>query len=147
MPPRYSYLGLILIGVAVASVGGYVYVSPILFPAQKTTSSVKIIHIPEYSSRPPSDWHNFTDLSSPTFQYPVNITVTIGVNNTIEWINDDNVAHTVTSFQVPAGASTFNSDLIFEGKTFTTTLTVPGEYRYFCAWHNWLAGVITVKPT
>jgi len=74
------------------------------------------------------------------------MTVTIGVNNTIEWINDDNVAHTVTSFQVPAGAATFNSDLIFQGKTFTTTLNTPGVYKYFCAWHNWLAGVITVKP-
>jgi plastocyanin len=73
------------------------------------------------------------------------MTVVIGVNNTIEWVNDDNQAHTVTSLQVPTGASTFNSEFVFPGKTFTLTLTVPGVYKYVCAWHNWLAGQITVK--
>jgi len=143
--PRYSYVGLIIIAIVAAGLGGYFYVLPALFPVQKTSSPMTVIHIPKYSSMPPSNWHNFTDLSSPTFHFPINITVTIGVNNAIEWINDDNIAHTVTSFDVPSGALTFNSDLIFQGKTFITTLTVPGVYKYFCAWHNWLAGQITVK--
>jgi plastocyanin len=135
---------LIIVVVTAASLGGYVYVAPALFPAHRIPMTV--IHIPPGSSRPPSNWHeNFTNPSSSTFQYPVT-NVVIGVNNTIEWINDDSVAHTVTSFQVPLGAPTFNSDLVFPGKTFTTTLTVLGVYKYFCAWHNWLGGEVTVQP-
>jgi hypothetical protein len=145
MLPRYPYLALIAIAVVVASVGGYVYASSVLFPVHRNSPPMTVIHIRKGSSIPPPNWVDFTNLSSPTFHYPVNITVTIGVNNTIEWVNDDDIAHTVTSFLVPSGASTFNSDLIFQGKTFTVTLTVPGLYKYFCAWHNWLAGQITVK--
>ena len=131
-----------------AIIGAYILPSLLSHDMPQTTSStpMTIIHIPPHSSLPPPNWHNFTDLSSPNFQFPFNTTITIGINNTIEWINDDGVAHTVTSFQVPTGASTFNSDLIFPGKTFSVTLTTPGVYKYFCAWHNWLAGVITVKP-
>jgi len=139
-------LGLIIIAVVAASLGGYFYVYPALFPPQKTTLPMTVIHIPKGSSIPPTDWHNFTDLSSPTFHYPVNMTVTIGMNNTIEWINDDPIAHTVYFFQFPPGASNLpQSGLILQGKTFTVTLIVPGVYKYFCAWHNWLAGQITVK--
>ncbi len=142
--PRYTYVSVILIAIVAGSVGVYFFVVPALFPAPKLT--IYVIHIPTGSGYPPPNWHNFTDLSSPGFRFPINKTVTVGVNNTIELINDDGVAHTVTSFQVPSGAPTFNSDLILPGKTFTTTLTVPGVYKYFCAWHNWLAGEITVKP-
>ncbi len=144
MTTRYLPIVLIAVTVGAAFVGVYAYAL-----AQKPSQlspPMTVIHIPKYSSVPPASWHNFTDLSSPTFQFPVNKTVVVGVNNTIEWVNDDSVAHTVTSFQVPTGASTFNSDLILPEKTFTVTLTGPGVYKYFCAWHNWLAGVITVKP-
>ena len=146
MLPRYSYLILIAIVAVAATVSGYVYIAPVLFP-QKSSAPMTMIHIPKGSSFPPPNWHNFTDLSSPTFHYPFNFTVVIGTNNTIEWINDDGIAHTVTSLQVPSGASTFNSGLINPGKTFTDTLTIAGVYKYTCAWHNWLAGVITVKQT
>jgi hypothetical protein len=81
-----------------------------------------------------------------TYRYPFNFTVILGINNTLEWVNNDSVAHTVTAFIVPPGAAAFNSGLIQPGKTFTATLTVPGIYKYTCAWHNWLAGQITVKP-
>ena len=146
MVPHNSYRALIILGVIVASVGVYFYVATVLLPSQKTPSPMVPIHIPKYSSIPPGNWHNFTDLSSPTFPYPFNFTIMIGFNNTIEWINDDSIAHTVTSLQIPPDAPTFNSGLIEPGKTFTLSLTVPGVYKYTCMWHNWLAGVITVKP-
>lgn len=140
MLPRYSYLILIVIVAVAAVAAGYVYVVPLLFSQKSPT----VIHIPKGSSIPPPNWHNFTDLSSPTFHYPFQFTVVIGTNNTIEWVNDDNIAHTVTSLQVPSGAATFNSALINPGSTYQTTLTVVGVYKYTCAWHNWLAGIITV---
>jgi plastocyanin len=70
----------------------------------------------------------------------------IGVNNTVEWINDDGVGHTVTALVAPNDQSKFNSGLILAGGTFNVTLTVPGVYRYTCAWHNWLAGQVTLDP-
>lgn len=144
MLSRYSTLGIVLISVtATGTVAGLMYISAALSPGQ---NEVTTIHIPPGSGIPPPNWHNFTDLSSASFQYPVNITVIVGINNTIRWINDDQAAHTVTSFQQPREAPTFNSGIFSHGQTFTVTLTVPGVYKYFCAWHNWLAGVITVKP-
>jgi len=106
-----------------------------------------IVHIPLGSHNTPEFWQwGNENLSSPSFHFLVNITVTIGANNTIEWTNDDTSAHTVTALIVPTGASYFDSGLVNPGKTFTTRLTVPGTYKYACVWHNWLAGVITVKP-
>lgn len=147
MLSRYSVYGLILVAVtAAASTTSFAYITP-MFASQKT-SPMKIIHIPIGSANPPSNWQwGQENLSSPTFPFPVNITVTVGVNNTIEWINDDRSAHTITALIVPAGATFFDSGLVDPGKTFTVTLTVPGTYKYACVWHNWLAGVITVKPS
>ena len=80
MLPRYSYLALIAIAVVVASVGSYVYASSVLFPVHRNSPPMTVIHIPKGSSIPPPNWVDFTNLSSLTFHYPVNITVTIGVN-------------------------------------------------------------------
>jgi len=77
--------------------------------------------------------------SSQSLNYqPASITVVIGKNNTVQWVNTDSVAHTVSSFLVPSGAQTFNSDLIQPDHGFTVTLSVPGVYKYTCMWHPWL---------
>ncbi len=57
---------------------------------------------------------------------PNNITIMIGVNNTVTWTNDDTVDHTVTSTEVPANATSFDSVTISSGGTYTYTFTVPG---------------------
>ena len=62
----------------------------------------------------------------------------------IEWINEDVVAHTVTSM-ADTGA-TFDSGLVSEGETYlldTGTLAV-GEYEYFCIVHPWMQSLIVV---
>jgi hypothetical protein len=148
MRSRYAYLSLILIAALAGTVGGY-YILPSLTPPH-TTAPVKptsTIHIPERSHYAPSDWNYTLGLLSPNFHYPWNFTVIIGLNNTIEWINDDTWAHTVTALKVPQGAAFFDSGLIDYGKSFVVTLTVPGVYTYDCAWHPWLAGIITVKTS
>ena len=81
---------------------------------------------------------------------PASVTVVIGVNNTIEWVDHDTVApHTVTSLTVPAGASPFDSGtskLLENGSTFAVTLTVAGTYTYHCTLHpQWMKGTILVK--
>jgi plastocyanin len=58
--------------------------------------------------------------------------------NIIEWTNDDNAAHTVTS-SADAGA-TFDSSLINAGETFrleTSNLAL-GKYDYLCIVHPWM---------
>lgn len=78
---------------------------------------------------------------------PVDITVVVGINNTIQWTDLDPVPHTVTSISVPAGAKPFDSGNMVKGDVFTVTLTVPGKYEYVCNYHiGWMIGTITVKP-
>lgn len=79
---------------------------------------------------------------------PANITVVVGVNNTILWKDEDNTApyHTVTSTSVPSGAPSFNSGNLADGQTFELTLSVPGVYHYYCIYHYWMVGTITVLP-
>lgn len=76
---------------------------------------------------------------------PGNVTVVIGMNNTVIWTNDDISPHTVTSVTVPSGAATFNSGIISAGGTWSMTFTVPGTYQYDCSLHLWMKGVVIVK--
>ena len=75
---------------------------------------------------------------------PANITVVIGVNNTVTWINTDTAPHTVTSTMVPSGASSFNSLNMNPGDKFIWTFTVSGTYHYDCSYHFWMQGTVTV---
>lgn len=63
----------------------------------------------------------------------------------IEWLNEDLVAHTVTSFE-DAGAA-FDSGLVNPGDVYfldTGTLEV-GEYPYFCLVHPWMQSDLNVE--
>lgn len=75
---------------------------------------------------------------------PATIVVVIGVNNTVLWINDDSVAHTVTARAVPSGAQMFNSGNLNPGQTFQYTFTVPGNYTYYCIYHPWMVAKVIV---
>jgi plastocyanin len=70
---------------------------------------------------------------------PDNITVVIGVNNTVIWTNNDNEPHTVTSSD-----GGFDSGNMNPGATFTHTFTTPGTYTYICTYHPWMHGYVTV---
>jgi plastocyanin len=146
---RFLPLAIIAVVVVATIATGYIYLAP-LFPANSSAKPlITMITIPKGSSIEPTGFssndfqRNFV---SGAYPFPVNITVRIGVNNTIEWVNRDTVSHNVAALVVPPGGLMFNSAFFGEGKTFSVTLTVPGVYRYTCAWHNWLAGQITVNP-
>ena len=76
---------------------------------------------------------------------PDNITVVIGVNNTVTWTNNDVSIHTVTSSAVPPGASPFNFGFLYTGATFIYTFTAPGVYEYHCTIHPWMTGFVIVR--
>jgi plastocyanin len=76
---------------------------------------------------------------------PANVKVVIGVNNSVTWINQDNLSqHTVVTTVVPSGGS--QVDLILgTNETYTVKFTLPGVYHYYCMWHpDWMKGTITV---
>jgi plastocyanin len=79
---------------------------------------------------------------------PATITVVLGVNSTVTWIDQDNTApHTVTSVAggIPSGAQAFNSGNLNDGDTFKLTFNVTGVYHYYCIYHPWMKGTVIVK--
>ncbi len=71
---------------------------------------------------------------------PSVITVVIGVNNTIQWTNNDSVPHTVT-----ADDGSFSSGNLNPSDEFTWTFTTAGNYAYHCSYHPWMKATIIVK--
>lgn len=71
--------------------------------------------------------------------------VTVSKADVIEWTNNDNVIHTVTS-SVDFG-DTFDSDLISAGAKWSlnTENLAAGEYEYLCTVHPFMTGKITVE--
>jgi plastocyanin len=71
---------------------------------------------------------------------PQNLTVVVGINSTVEWVNNDGAPHTVT-----ATNGGFDSGNMDPGQSWAFTFTAPGVYRYHCSYHPWMFGTVTVK--
>lgn len=84
------------------------------------------------------------DISSTGFYIPLNLEVTPGT--TVIWVNDDSVPHTIQS-QNEKGEiiGLFNSAPLQTGETFEYTFDESGVYNYYCSFHPWRVGVITVR--
>jgi plastocyanin len=82
--------------------------------------------------------------------------ITVRVNDTVTWTNNDTESHTVTS-GIGAGIESlmnnkkgtpnglFDSGSFKPGQSWTHTFTRPGTYTYFCTIHPWMDGVVTVQ--
>lgn len=68
--------------------------------------------------------------------------VTVNTGDTVEFINDDSEAHTVT-----ADDKSFDSGGMDTSDTWSHTFTKAGKYTYFCALHPWMKAVVIVKPS
>lgn len=66
--------------------------------------------------------------------------IEVSAGTTVQWKNNDPVAHTVT-----ASDGSFNSGLIESGKVYRRTFTKPGTYSYYCLPHTFMKGVIVVR--
>lgn len=84
------------------------------------------------------------DVSGTSFYIPLNLEVTGGTN--VIWVNDDSVPHTVQS-QNDKGEiiGLFNSAPLQTGETFEYTFDEAGVYNYYCSFHPWRVGIITVR--
>jgi plastocyanin len=74
---------------------------------------------------------------------PATVTVVIGVNNTLYWINGDTTGtpHTVTARDNSWGSGSMN-----QGDTYQHTFTAAGTYNYYCTFHpTVMKGTVIVK--
>ena len=75
------------------------------------------------------------------------LTVVIGVNNTVIWTNEDIAPHTVTA-PSSAPAHLDSGNIAQAGSSpdvYQYTFTVAGTYPYVCSYHSWMHGIVIVK--
>lgn len=103
-------------------------------PAGPTTHSVDI---PKGTSVPGCEESN-------SCFSPADITVNAG--DTVEWMNIDTAAHTVTAGS-PADVQIeiFDSSLLMASASYSFTFDEAGSYDYFCMVHPWMIGSVTVN--
>ncbi|MDF2422011.1 MAG: plastocyanin/azurin family copper-binding protein [Nitrosopumilus sp.] len=84
------------------------------------------------------------DVSSVGFYSPLNLEINAGT--TVIWANEDSVPHTIQSQdEVGKVIDMFNSASLNTGDRFEFTFEESGVYNYFCSFHPWRVGVVTVK--
>ena len=75
-------------------------------------------------------------------------TLTVRAGDTVKWINDDSVAHTITGgdpLQPKATYVPFNSGALPSTTSFSVTFNEPGIISYFDILHPWIRGEIIVN--
>ena len=139
----------VLIVAAVGSIAFYQFnVAPLMNTSTSTSTTPSVtcpssacvnVTIPSGASGPPAGY-----AAGQKTQYgfsPDTITVVVGKNNTVYFINADVAVHTATSDTV----GVFDTGNIEGGSTAQVTLTTPGTYTYHCIYHAWMQGTIIVK--
>ena len=71
--------------------------------------------------------------------------ISIAVDTTVTWSNDDTAVHTVTSGKVPIHDELFDSGLILPGDSFDITFADAGTFDYYCIVHPWMTGIVSVS--
>ena len=72
--------------------------------------------------------------------------ITINAGDTVEWINVDTAAHTVTGGSPAEGPSgVFDSSLVMADAVYAFTFEETGNYDYFCMVHPWMVGTVSVN--
>jgi plastocyanin len=70
---------------------------------------------------------------------PANLTVAKGT--TVDFTNDDETSHTATA----KGSGAFDTGTIKPGQSAEVTLDQTGTFAYYCAFHPFMKGTITVE--
>jgi YVTN family beta-propeller protein len=87
-------------------------------------------------SLPASQGENTVFIMSMAFKAD---SITVKAGQTITWVNQDAINHTVTDDQ-----GGWDSGPIAPGKSYSLTLTKPGQYTYHCSIHPFMTGKINV---
>jgi plastocyanin len=125
----FIVLGLVMILVAGSLAGVFIFrLQPAYNPPGSCPSGVACVSMPSNAAV-----NNFD---------PVNITVYMGINNTVQWTNKDTVQHTVVVCdaggpQICAVSSAYASSAVLStGNTYTVTFGATGVYHYYCSIHS-----------
>ncbi|AJF62526.1 MAG: Blue (Type 1) copper protein [archaeon GW2011_AR20] len=70
---------------------------------------------------------------------PAELTVKVG--DTVTWVNEDSVKHTVTS----DSGSELSSPLFAKSETYSHTFNTPGTFAYHCNVHPDMTGKVIVQ--
>jgi len=139
--------GPLTILLVLMSLGGVGYYQFIYFPANNIE-----IEVPEEWLNPEGQvaidiLDGSIDIGQEDNFIPIEVTVMLGVDNRVVWINSDAAMHTITAdsnsedtFLESAGRANF----IDPGGEYVFTFTMPGTYTYHCEPHPWMIGQITV---
>jgi plastocyanin len=69
------------------------------------------------------------------------VALTIPVGTTVQWVNHDDIPHTVVSDD----KSTIKSKVLDTDEQFSYTFTKAGTYSYFCSIHPKMTGKVVVQ--
>jgi plastocyanin len=140
----------ILIIAAIATLGYYqVFVAGVSSTTSTSTTPSIVcpspqcvnVTIPSGGASPPA---GYTTGAKTQYGFtPDVVTVVIGKNNTVYWVNNDAAVHTATSDT----AGVFDSGTMNAGATFQWTFTTAGTYTYHCNFHSWMQGTVIVKSS
>jgi plastocyanin len=117
---------LVSLALALTALGGVALAqSPAPAPSttaapMTTTSSVPVVHVKNFAYEP--------------------ATVTIDAGQSVRWVQDDDVPHTVT-----ATDKSFDSGNLDAHKTWTHRFDKAGTYAYTCTYHPMMRGTVVVK--
>jgi len=67
--------------------------------------------------------------------------LTIPAGTTVQWVNRDDIPHTVVSDD----KTTFKSKALDTDENYSYTFTKPGTYTYFCSIHPKMTGKVVVQ--
>jgi amicyanin len=70
--------------------------------------------------------------------------VKVKVGDTVVWVQNDGVPHSVTVTQGPA-PDKFDSNVFRKGETFSHTFKIKGTYYYKCSLHPIMRGKVVVE--
>lgn len=116
------------------------------FTYAPTTSNYNVLGATSYNYPYYNKYHNqnlpaYTTVAIQNESYAPS-TITVQAGATVTWVNNDPVAHTVTSDN-----GSFDSGLMQPGALFQVTFPYPGTYTYHCNIHPEMHGTIVVQPT
>ena len=71
-------------------------------------------------------------------------TITVKAGTTIEWVNGDDIGHSVTSGDPKTPGKIFDSGFFRKDGHWAFTFAKPGAYHYFCKRHPSMTGEVVV---
>ena len=84
------------------------------------------------------------DVTGAGFYSPLNLEIPIG--STVTWVNDDSVPHNIQSIDREGKViQLFNSPPLNTGDRFEHTFDEEGVFKYYCSFHPWRIGLVTVS--